>query len=124
MGEATDPNSLISPATNNAGQPYREQRSVPRYNFIAHVDVIEPASDTRISARVSEISRKGCYIDVLVTLPIGTIIQLKIVRDQGSFNTRGKIIYVQEGMGMGVAFADVEEGQLKVLDSWLLEIAA
>lgn len=124
MGETTEPNGLANGSATNSGQPYREQRSVPRYNFIAHVDVIEPASDTRISARVSEISRKGCYIDVLVTLPIGTIIQLKIVRDQGSFNTRGKIIYVQEGMGMGVAFVDVEEEQLKVLDAWLSEIAA
>jgi hypothetical protein len=124
MGEATEPNGLASGSATNSGQPYREQRSVPRYNFIAHVDVIEPASDTRISARVSEISRKGCYIDVLVTLPIGTIIQVKIVRDQGSFNTRGKIIYVQEGMGMGVAFVDVAEDQLKLLDSWLLEIAS
>jgi hypothetical protein len=124
MGEATEPNGLAGGSATNSGQPYREQRAVPRYNFIAHVDVIEPASDTRISARVSEISRKGCYIDVLVTLPIGTIIQVKIVRDQGSFNTRGKIIYVQEGMGMGVAFMDVAEDQLKLLDSWLLEIAS
>lgn len=105
-------------------QPHREQRTVPRYAFIAHVDVVEPASDTRIAARVSEISRKGCYVDVLVTLPTGTLIQLKILRDQGSFTTKGKIIYVQEGMGMGVAFVDIAEDQLKILDGWLVEIAS
>jgi hypothetical protein len=87
------------------------------------VDVLEPASDTRISARVSEISRKGCYIDVLVTLPTGTIIQLKMLRDQGSFTTKGRIIYVQEGMGMGVAFVDTSEDQLSILDSWIQEFA-
>ncbi len=104
--------------------PYREQRTVPRYPFIAHVDVVEPASDTKIAARVSEISRKGCYVDVLVTLPTGTLIQLKVLRDSGSFTTKGKIIYVQEGMGMGVAFVDTAEDQLKILDGWLAEIAA
>ena len=107
-----------------SGNAHREQRTVPRYAFIAHVDVVEPASDTKIAARVSEISRKGCYVDVLVTLPTGTIIQLKIQRDSGSFTTKGRIIYVQDGMGMGVAFLDIAEDQLKILDGWLVEIAS
>jgi len=106
-----------------SGSEYREKRTVPRYSFIAHVEVIEPASDTHISGRVSEISRKGCYIDVLITLPPGTMIQLRVVRDQGTFSTKGKIIYAQEAMGMGVAFLDIADDQLKVLDSWLAEIA-
>jgi PilZ domain len=117
MDEATE-------VPTKADQPHREQRTVPRYAFIAHVDVVEPASDTRIAARVSEISRKGCYVDVLVTLPASTLIQLKILRDRGTFTTKGKIIYVQEGMGMGVAFVDIAEDQLKILDGWLVEIAS
>jgi PilZ domain len=107
-----------------SGQSYPEKRTVPRYSFIAHVEIIEPASDTRIAGRVSEISRKGCYVDVLITLPPGTFIQLKIVRDLGTFSTKGKIIYAQEAMGMGVAFLDMGDDQLKILDAWLAEIAA
>jgi PilZ domain len=107
----------------DAGQPYREKRTVPRYSFIAHVEVIEPASDTHIAGRVSEISRKGCYIDVLITLPPGTLIQLKVLRDQGTFSTKGKIIYAQESMGMGVAFLEIADAELKTLDSWLAELA-
>lgn len=116
MGETRD---LPSQTSEN----YREKRTVPRYSFIAHVEVVEPASDTHISGRVSEISRKGCYIDVLITLPPGTIIQLKVVRDQGTFSTKGKIIYAQDAMGMGVAFLDIAEDQLKTLDAWLAELA-
>src|SRR6201987_3165808 len=107
-----------------AGQSYREKRTVPRYSFIAHVEVIHPAIDTPIAGRVSEISRKGCYIDVLITLPPGTVIQLKVLRDLGTFSTKGKIIYAQECMGMGVAFLDIEDDQLKTLDAWLAELAA
>jgi hypothetical protein len=86
--------------------------------------MIEPASDTHIAGRVSEISRKGCYIDVLITLPPGTLIQLKVLRDLGTFSTKGKIIYAQESMGMGVAFLDIDDDQLKTLDAWLAELAA
>ncbi|HTR46986.1 MAG TPA: PilZ domain-containing protein [Verrucomicrobiae bacterium] len=111
-----------SPA--NASGPYAERRAVPRYGLIATAELLEPASGVRISGRISEISRKGCYVDLLNTLPIGTIIQVRVSRDQGVFACPGRIIYIQEGMGMGVAFFDVSDEQLKVLDSWLAELAA
>lgn len=72
--------------------------------------------------RVSEISRKGCYLDILNTLPKETLIHIMISRDKGTFVAPGKVIYVQDGVGMGVAFAEVEPEQLKTLDSWLAEL--
>ena len=112
-----------SPGTpTQSGPPYRDKREVPRYSFIAEVTVTELASDARISGRISEISRKGCYVDVLNTLPEGTPIHLRISRDQGGFESDGKIIYAQPGMGMGVAFANTPADQLKLLDAWLGEL--
>jgi hypothetical protein len=108
--------------TENTTATFANQRTVPRYTFIATVDIVEPVTDTKFSGRVSEISRKGCYLDILNTLPKGTLIHIMISRDKGTFVTAGKIIYVQDGVGMGVAFADVQPDQLAVLDSWLAEL--
>lgn len=105
-----------------SGPPYREKRSVPRYSLIATVDIVEPVSDMHLAGRVSEISRKGCYLDILNTLPVGTKIYLTVSRDQGTFATPGRIIYVQEGMGMGVAFVEPAPDQMQVLDLWLIEL--
>ena len=106
------------------GTPYRERRSVPRYSLIATVEIVEPVSDMHFSGRISEISRKGCYVDILNPLPEGTVIRLRISRDQGTFWTPGKIIYTQDGMGMGVVFVDPPADQVKILDSWLAEFTA
>ena len=108
----------------STGPPYRERRTVPRFSLIATAEIEEPISGVRISGRISEISRKGCYVDLLNTLPTGTAIQVRISRDQGAFASSGKIIYTQEGMGMGVAFVDPSSDQLNTLDSWLAELAA
>jgi hypothetical protein len=105
-----------------SGAPHRERREVPRFSLIATVEIVEPVSDMHFSGRISEISRKGCYVDILNPLPQGTAIRLRISRDQGTFSTPGKIIYVQEGMGMGVVFVDPPADQLKILDSWLVEL--
>jgi len=109
-----------TPAGNS---PYSERRTVPRYTLIASAEIVEPASGVRMTGRISEISRKGCYVDLLNTLPMGTPIQLRISRDQGAFACAGTIIYVQDGMGMGVAFDDLPANQSKTLDSWLAELA-
>ena len=111
-----------SDIASSSGAPYPEKREVPRFAFIATVTIVDPSCDMRIEGRISEISRKGCYVDVLNTLPVGTPILLTVSRDQGIFATPGRIIYVQEGIGMGVAFAAMPEPQLKILDAWLTEL--
>ena len=98
------------------------RRAVPRYTLIATAEIVDLASDMRMSGRISEISRKGCYVDVLNPLPVGSLINVRISRDQGTFISPGEIIYVQEGMGMGVGFRDLAADQLKILDSWLAEL--
>jgi len=109
---------------NNAAPQYPNRRMVPRFTFIAAAEIVEPVSGVHISGRISEISRKGSFVDLLNTLPTGTAIQVQISRDQGAFASPGKIIYTQDGMGMGVAFIDVPAEQQKILDTWLLEFAA
>lgn len=101
------------------GGPYSERRASPRYTFIATAEIIEPQTDTHISGRISEISRRGCYVDILNTLPKDTAIRIRITTDNGSFECSGAIIYVQENVGMGVSFLNVTKGQQDVLDGWL-----
>src|SRR5271157_5910621 len=107
----------------NPNPPYAEKRTVPRFALFADVEVLDIATEARMSGRVSEISRKGCFVDLLTPLPKETRARLRVSRDQGSFTTKGRIIYTLESMGMGVAFENIPEDQLKILDAWLLELA-
>lgn len=106
------------------GGPYSERRAMPRYSFIATADIVEPSTKTRISGRVSEISRSGCYVDILNTLPKGTPIRVCISADGRTFESAGIIIYVQENMGMGVGFVDAAPDQQQILDGWLAVLAS
>jgi hypothetical protein len=114
---ADSPDTSTSSSTS-----YAERRSAPRYSLVATAEIVDPVSGARISGRISEVSRKGCYVDLLNTLAKNTFVQVRISRDQGSFESPGKIIYVQERMGMGLAFLDTPPDQLKTLDSWLTEL--
>jgi hypothetical protein len=115
MNDSPEPPADIS-------SPFPKRRSVPRYSLVATVEIIESACDTHFYGRISEISRKGCYVDILNTLPEGTLIHLMISRDKGTFMASGKIIYIHERMGMGVACTEVPADQMEVLNSWLDEL--
>lgn len=105
------------------GGPYAERRAMPRYSFVATAEIIEPSTKTRIAGRVSEISRSGCYVDILNTLPKGTPIRVCISANGHTFESAGIIIYVQENMGMGVGFVNAAPEQQQVLDAWLTSLA-
>jgi hypothetical protein len=94
----------------------------PRYTFVAAAELTDSASATKLSGRVAEISRKGCYVDILNVLPVGTLLAVRVSHEQGTFVTKGKIIYVQERIGMGLEFLDTPKDQLQILNSWLAEL--
>jgi len=75
--------NLSGDSPNNAGSQYSERRTVPRFSFIAAAEIVEPVSGVHISGRISEISRKGCYVDLLNTLPTGTTIEVQITGSGG-----------------------------------------
>jgi len=108
---------LDSPS--DSSQSYSVQRTAPRYSILAVAELVGTATTMCIVGRMTEISRKGCYVNTPSTLPLNTFLNVVISRDDDTFATNGKVIYVHEGIGMGVVFLDSTEDQLQILNSWL-----
>lgn len=98
---------------------FAERRKAPRYGLVAIAELTDPDDAKMLSAKVTEVSRTGCYVDSPKTFPVGTPLKVIISRDERTFVTRADVIHVQEQMGMGIAFVDPAQDQLKILDSWL-----
>jgi hypothetical protein len=103
---------------------WTNQRSVLRCPLVASVEVTDLHSGTRLSARISELSVGGCYVDALTPFPEGTLVKLRITRDQGAFESIGKVVYTHANFGMGVAFTDVKSDQRSILETWIGEIVS
>jgi len=89
---------------------------------MAIAELADPEDAKLVSGRVTQISRSGCYVETPKTFPVGTSLKVIISRDQRTFVARANIIHVQEQMGMGLAFLDPLEDQLRILNSWLTEL--
>jgi PilZ domain len=101
---------------------YKKERTVRRCPFVASAEVTELSSGTRLSARTSEIGLGGCYIDVLNPFPKDTLVHLKILRDQGAFEAKAKVVYCDPAFGMGLAFSEMTPDHRAVLEGWLVDL--
>jgi hypothetical protein len=98
----------------------QDKRTDPRVPLIASAEVTEVATGTRLSARTSDISRAGCYIDTLNPTPVKTEVRVRLTHNGEELELPARIVYVSPGLGMGVRFDEnLPAAQLSVLDHWL-----
>ncbi len=109
-------------ASEDSGRP--ERRSVPRYPFVTTVVVTELSSGTRLPGRTSELGLNGFYIDTLEPFPVGTLVRIRIFKDQEVFESPGRVLYSHPRIGMGILFVDSTPDQQSVLKGWVAELAA
>jgi PilZ domain len=101
-----------------------KRRSVRRCSLVASAEVTELRSGALLSARTSELGLGGCYVDALNPFPEGTLVGLQILRDQGVFETKAKVVYCDPRFGMGLAFTEMTPDQRLLLEAWLAEIVS
>jgi hypothetical protein len=101
-----------------------KRRSVLRCPLVASAEVTELRSGAVLSARISELGLGGCYVDALNPFPEGSIVGLRILRDQGVFETKAKVVYCDSRFGMGLAFTEMTPDQRSILEAWLAEIVS
>ena len=99
-----------------------ERRRAPRYPIIADAEITEIVSDTKLSARTSDLSGGGCFLDMLNPSPEGTEIRVRISHANTTFSALGRVVFLFPNMGMGVMFTSVDANQQAVLQKWLEEL--
>ncbi len=77
------------------------RRANPRFAFFADAEATL-RDGTSVAAQVSELSSRGCYIDTLQPIPIGTEVRLRISDGIKTCEVPGKVIYMHSGYGMGI----------------------
>jgi PilZ domain-containing protein len=97
----------------------RDSRRVP---LILAVEVVEVQSGARLSARTSDVSLTGCYIDTLNPTPTGTVVRLKLNHNGQELELLARVVYVSPRLGMGVRFDEsISSEQLAILGRWVSE---
>ena len=114
--------STPSDLPSGTGASGSDRRKAARFVLMAIAELTDPEAAKMVTGKITQISRKGCYVATPKTFAVGTSLKVIVSRDERTFVAKANIIHVQEQMGMGLAFLDPPEDQLKILDSWLADI--
>lgn len=111
--------TLDSAWMSDGGANMAERRQHERHAFSATAEVVDLTTGTRLSTRAADLNKGGCYLDMLSPLPIGSKVRIRISSDGADLNCTAAVRDSQPGMGMGVAFTDLNDAQKSLIDSWV-----
>jgi hypothetical protein len=106
---------------------YAIRRSNLRFPFFADAD-LNLQNGVSVPAQVSELSARGCYVDALQPVAVGTEMRLCICYGPNTCEVNGKVIYKHSGggmgvFGMGVLFGKMSAEQQSEINAWLHDLA-
>jgi hypothetical protein len=111
---ATDP--YIPPKT-------ADRRRFPRFECKASVEVKLQSNGSPLRGNLVDISLGGCYIEMMIPLPVSTQLDLVIWLEKGKLATPGLVTSSHAGFGVGVKFIGMGKPERQMLEAYLSEQA-
>ena len=96
-----------------------QHRRSPRYSFAGTAEIAADNPNAFATANVSELSLRGCLLDMKNPFPLSVPITIRISADGELFQSTGRIIYQRPGVSAGVTFLAMEPQSRAVLRRWL-----
>src|ERR687883_2001746 len=95
-----------------------DRRSRPRLSV--HLDAVWQADEERHSARVTDLSEGGCYLDTVGEVMTGEIVAFRVLLpDDEWLYLEGEVKHHRHGFGFGVQFVDLNDEQTERLTQLL-----
>lgn len=76
-----------------------------------------------LGASVSDISLSGCYVELMTTLPVGTMVELLLRVAEITVNCAAKVRTSHPGVGMGMEFVQMSERDRAALEKALAQLS-
>lgn len=98
-----------------------QERRVLRLPFDARAEFAREESPSKsVTARVTDLSLNGCFIQTTFPSPLNSLIMVKIFQDGVYFESKARVVHIQEASGMGISFRELTPHCQSVLHKWIL----
>jgi c-di-GMP-binding flagellar brake protein YcgR len=83
-----------------------DKRTSPRVSNVAELEC-HTADGTAVSARMSDLSTTGAFLDSMNSLPPGTKLSMRFAAGQQEIRVTAEVVHTMPNFGMGVRFLDL-----------------
>jgi hypothetical protein len=113
---------VASPAQAPAGQ---NKRRFTRHRVHFPIELLpERAGNVLMRTQSTDVSGRGCYVETLLPLPLGTALNITFWIDSEKITTSGIVKACDGGVGMGIEFTGLDDATQERLQRFLETKAA
>jgi hypothetical protein len=100
-----------------------EKRGEPRYKCEGSAEFRTDGFEVRTSARVTDLSRSGCYVEMQATSPLNTAVTLMIEVNGLRLHLKGDVKTSHRMQGMGIEFTEIPDADVVQLEEIIRQLA-
>ncbi len=101
-----------------------EHRHYPRYTVKVQIEIQQEGSEVPIRVGTTDLSRGGCYVELMTPLPVGIRVQATLWLAGCAVVVRGRVATRHPQYGNGIMFIDFEGSGEVVLNRYLDAVVA
>jgi len=90
--------------------------------LVASVEAEEITNGISLSARTSDVSVHGCYLDTINSFSPGTRIRIHLTKANETVHSLAVVSYAHQGLGMGVAFTEISQDAREIIERWIADL--
>ena len=92
-----------------------------KFRLSVHLDAVWHGGEEKHSARVTDLSEGGCYLDTVGEVMVGEIVAFRVLLpDDDWLYLEGEVRHHRHGLGFGVQFVELNEEQTENLSRLLI----
>ncbi|MGH9642209.1 MAG: PilZ domain-containing protein, partial [Terriglobales bacterium] len=96
-----------------------DRRAHTSFTVQVQIELREDGSDVPIRTETSDLSRGGCYVQLNLTLTLGTYVHGKLWLEGSAVPFRGRVVTCHPQFGNGIMFLEFEGNREQVLARYL-----
>jgi c-di-GMP-binding flagellar brake protein YcgR len=96
-----------------------DRRQSHRHNINVQIEVRERDSEVPLRMQTTDLSRGGCYIQVMMPMPVGTYLDCKFWLGDKAVEARGRVVTRHPQFGNGIIFLEFKGDGAKTLTNYL-----
>ena len=85
-----------------------DRRRYPRYSVQVQIEIRQEGYDVPLRVVTTDLSRRGCYVQLMIPLPVGTQIRATLWLDGYAAVIRGSVVTRHPQFGNGIMFQQFE----------------
>ena len=104
--------------------PHPDRRHFPRYTARVQVELRQDGIEVPLRMETTDLSRGGCYVQLMMTMPIGTYLNLTLWLDGYPVRVRSRVVTRHPQFGNGIMFLEFQGNDEQLLTRYLSALTA